>query len=191
VSAGHDLGTYISCQVRCAPLWSEAGHQVRVLVANCDPDQANNKQWFTSPDGIQWTREKTIPGGSSAPLSNKLGPSYMVVYDANSSQPYKTVRGSYGGVESNDGLTWHLTHSALGIERGDEANLSYDPESGRYIYTMKRFANNTNGRAVAVATTTDFAAQNWTGELRTSGRRPHAWTLPIVLAHRSRDYLPL
>ena len=49
----HDLSTYVSCQVRNAPLWVPEERQFRFLVLNCDPDAANNKQWFTSPDGIQ------------------------------------------------------------------------------------------------------------------------------------------
>ena len=146
----HDLSTYVSCQVRNAPLWVPEERQFRFLVLNCDPDAANNKQWFTSPDGIQvcqplspsapqllslpthypfpashprpprqWTREKAITG--------ELKPGYMVVYEPNSTHPYKTIDGSVGGIQSADGLSWNETHSALGIERGDEANLSCQP----------------------------------------------------------------
>eukprot|EP01046_Picozoa_sp_COSAG06_P036350 COSAG06_NODE_3998_length_4675_cov_11.970935_4_plen_265_part_00 len=147
----HDLNTYVSCQIRNAPLWIEAERHFRMLVLNCDPDPANSKQWFTSPDGVQWTREKAI--------SSPNGPGYMVVYVENSTHPYRTIDGAKGGTQSSDGMTWQLTNSALGIERGDEANLSYDQLSGRYIYTVKR--GNAHGRAVAVATSTDFDAKNW------------------------------
>ena len=65
----------------------------------------------------------------------------MVVYEPNSTHPYKTIDGSVGGIQSTDGLSWNETHSALGIERGDEANLSYDPVSGRFIYTVNTTAS--------------------------------------------------
>ena len=46
------------------------------------------------------------------------------------------------------------------IAAADEQNLSFDPKTGRFVYTVKR--GNAFGRAHAVATTTDFYAENWT-----------------------------
>ena len=50
--------------------------------------------------------------------------------------------------------------ASFGIETSDEQNLSFDPESGRFIYTVKR--GNQFGRAVALATTGDFYDPNAT-----------------------------
>ena len=47
------------------------------------------------------------------------------------------------------------------IPTSDEHSLSLDPKSRRFIYTVKRFGK--HGRAVALATTTDFYAKNYIG----------------------------
>ena len=72
----HDLSTYVSCQVRNAPLWVPEERQFRFLVLNCDPDAANNKQWFTSPDGIQVCQPPPytlpLPSPSQPPTPGRL-----------------------------------------------------------------------------------------------------------------------
>eukprot|EP01045_Picozoa_sp_COSAG04_P008553 COSAG04_NODE_476_length_13722_cov_16.614707_8_plen_97_part_00 len=71
----HDLSTYVSCQVRNAPLWVPEERQFRFLVLNCDPDAANNKQWFTSPDGIQVSQPPSLhtpPSPPSPPTPGRL-----------------------------------------------------------------------------------------------------------------------
>jgi hypothetical protein len=168
----------ISCQVRCAPLWIEKEHHFRFLVANCDADANYSKQWFASPDGIQWTREAAIADRTDH------APGYMVVYDPNSTHPYKSMESDNpegsgggspdenGGLHSKDGLTWSRTMSGFNISTGDEQQFSYDPPSGRYIYTVKRWrAPFQPERAVAVATTTDFYAATWTGASASRARR--------------------
>jgi hypothetical protein len=161
---GTITGSNVACQVRNAPFWVAKEHQFRFLVANCDVNHSYSKQWFTSPDGIQWTRAAAIADRTDR------APSYMVVYDENSTYPYKSISPCVnsevcGGIQSSDGLTWNYTHSALDITSLDEQNLSYDPIAGRFFYTVKHYNTTVNpyGRSVALATTTDFNAENWTG----------------------------
>ena len=161
--------TNIACQVRSAPLWLEQERRFRFLVANCngtnsyvDKHGSHAKpQWYTSTDAVQWIHESNA--GSDVPEQ------YMVVYDPKDKPAarYKSMipdqKGASGGgaMISPDGIRWvKLPVVAFGIETSDEQNLSYDHVSGRFIYTVKR--GNKYGRAVALATTTDFYSTNWT-----------------------------
>ena len=86
----------------------------------------------------------------------------MVVYDPTDKDPGARYKGMApdigrtdggGGLVSPDGYTWkYLPSAGNGIDTSDEQNLSFDPASGRFIYTVKR--GNQYGRAVALVTTT-------------------------------------
>ena len=86
----------------------------------------------------------------------------MVVYDPTDKDPGARYKGMApdigrtdggGGLVSPDGYTWkYLPSAGNGIDTSDEQNLSFDPASGRFIYTVKR--GNQYGRAVALTTTT-------------------------------------
>ena len=86
----------------------------------------------------------------------------MVVYDPTDKDPGARYKGMTpdlgrtdggGGLVSPDGYTWkYLPTAGNGIATSDEQNLSFDPASGRFIYTVKR--GNQYGRAVALVTTT-------------------------------------
>ena len=145
----------------------------RFLVAGCNGTNAftdkhgshTRSQWYTSIDGVQWVHEQNAgPDGLAVGVDGL----YMVVYDPTDKPAarYKSIKpdqfGAHGGgaLISPDGLNWTSVPAALGIETSDEQNLSYDPVSGRFIYTVKR--GNRFGRAVALATTTDFYAPNYT-----------------------------
>jgi hypothetical protein len=151
----------VACQVRTAPIWLEHEGRFRFLVANCNASSPH-AHWYTSVDGVAWTHE---PGGVSD------GATYMVVYDPRDPNPaarYKSMIPCVGGActaagarISPDGIKWTaLPNTALRITAADEQQLSYDPKSGRFIYTVKR--GNQFGRAVALTTTTDFYSENWT-----------------------------
>eukprot|EP01048_Picozoa_sp_COSAG05_P006789 COSAG05_NODE_458_length_9621_cov_5.309914_1_plen_659_part_00 len=160
-----------SCQTRSMPQWNPLKKQFELPVLGGDPasqvhnpNGQSNPQWFVSKDGIQWTF-----GAISRP-PYIWEPPYQYLIDstgeANASRMYKTIIPCVGGNvpvcgahTSSDGINWTAVPGAAKIATSDEQNLSFDSETGEFIYSVKRFAN---GRAVAIATTTDFYASQWT-----------------------------
>jgi hypothetical protein len=97
--------------------------------------------------------------------------SYQAIIDTTDPDPsrlYKTVVPCAGPTPpavcgphtSADGINWTRVAGADKIPTSDEQNLSFDNKTGEFIYSVKRFGK--HGRAVAVATTSNFSSSNWT-----------------------------
>lgn len=131
---------------------------------NADGTNPEPARWYTSPDGVQWAFEREANSSSVPGMAL-----YHIVYDP--TDPDETAwyksnlamlsdpAGVGGMVVSPDGIQWRKVPAGEGIQTSDEQNLSFDRKDHRFIYTVKRF--NAHGRAVALATTTDFYARNW------------------------------
>ena len=126
--------------------------------------------WFSSSDLVQWSPEATLPKGQP-------GSHYMNIYDAEARQyqtmtplngvhhqhgsPYDCGDTQSGAAVSADGLSWTAIPAARNVcPTADEQQLSFDPSTGRYLYTVKRYGP--YGRSVALATSTNFSAAHWT-----------------------------
>ena len=156
--------TQSSPQVRSAPMWIAPESRWRYVVMNADGTNPEPARWYTSPDGVQWAFEREANSSSVPGMAL-----YHIVYDP--TDPDETARyksnlamlsdpaGVGGMVVSPDGIQWRKVPAGEGIQTSDEQNLSFDWKDHRFIYTVKRF--NAHGRAVALATTTDFYARNW------------------------------
>ena len=151
-------------QVRSSPMWIEEERRFRFMVMGADGNNPEPARWYTSPDGVQWTFE-TLANSSSVPGLSL----YNIVYDVSESDrsaryksnlPPSPVFPAGGMAVSGDGIQWRMVPVGQFISTSDEHSLSLDPKSHRFIYTVKRFGK--HGRAVALATTTNFWDKNWT-----------------------------
>ena len=156
--------------MRSAPLWVPSEQRFRFAVMGTGGTPGHDPaRWYTSADGVQFAMDPaTTALNSSAVPGLSL---YHVVYDAKG-HPSARFKSNippfgqglrsipYGGMAvSADGVAWKLVRAGLNITTSDEQSLSLDPNTGRFIYTVKRFGS--GGRAVALATTTDFYAEKW------------------------------
>ena len=155
-------------QIRSAPIWLSAEKRWKLLVMAQGVDRQGRTlppRWHTSPDGLQWAFEAEVSAEAVAAVPGIS--LYSVVLDSSDIRaPYKApipdlppYTAGGGMAESPDGLVWKkVDGAALRIPSYDEQNFAF--QHGRFIYTVKRFA--TYGRAVALITTTQFDAANWT-----------------------------
>ena len=151
---------------RSSPMWVPEEERFRYVVMHTTPTTPNNEpaRWYSSPDLVQWQFEEPANSSSVAGLSL-----YHCIRDATDPDPtarYKSnvppmmdPTGVGGMAVSADGVQWRKVAAGVGIESSDEQGLSLDPKAHRFIYTVKR--GNKWGRAVALATTTDFYARDW------------------------------
>lgn len=159
-----------SCQTRSMPQWNPYKKQFELPVLGGDPasqvhnpNGQSNPQWFVSNDGVQWS----FGAVSRPPYVWEPPYQYLIAGEANASRMYKTIIPCVGGnmpvcgaYTSSDGINWTAVPGAAKIATSDEQNLSFDNKTGEFIYSVKRFAH--SGRAIAIATTTDFYASQWT-----------------------------
>ena len=148
-------------------MWVPEEERFRYVVMHTTPTTPNNEpaRWYSSPDLVQWQFEEPANSSSVAGLSL-----YHCIRDATDPDPtarYKSnippmmdPTGVGGMAVSANGVEWRKVAAGVGIESSDEQGLSLDPKAHRFIYTVKR--GNKWGRAVALATTTDFYARTWT-----------------------------
>ena len=130
-------------QIRSAPKWDPQEKVFKIWVGWTD------HRYFTSPDGLNW---------SAGPRPDiNLAHVAIDLKDPDPARRYKTAMGSHGFAVSPDGIHWTKL-DLPGIPSQDESNFSHNPEAGLFIHTVKR--SGPYGRAVAVATSTDF--ENWT-----------------------------
>ena len=140
-------------QIRCAPLWIPQQKSYRFLVADT-AGPTSLFRWFSSGDGLHW-----MPGRQP-----DMG-TYTLVYDEHDPDPqrrYKAALPPRGFAVSADGNHWSMLPDVPGVPCGDEANFSYDSQSGRFLLTVK--IGGPHGRSVGLATSEDF--QNWTNHGR-------------------------
>jgi hypothetical protein len=126
-------------QTRAAPMWDVDEKKFKLWVLGID------QTFWTSMDGLHWT-----PGATPNRRTD------LAVYDPADPDPsrrFKAALPNEGFAISPDGVTWTKTETPM-IPSSDESNLSYDPNHGRFIHTVKRGGK--YGRSVAVATSTDF-----------------------------------
>jgi hypothetical protein len=160
-----------SVQTRSMPQWNPTKRLFELPVLGGDPaSQLHNlngqskAQWFESKEGLQWSF------GGISNVEYFYEPPYQVIIDGTEPEPskmYKTVVPCAGPTPpavcgphtSPDGINWTRVPAASKIPTSDEQNLSFDPVTGQFIYSVKRFHG---GRAVAIATTDDFYSSNWT-----------------------------
>ena len=127
-----------SIQSRSAPAW--------------DPESKIYKFWaldvvnpyWESEDGLHWLPRK---------VEKAIG---YAVYDPHETDParrFKAAMPPHGFAVSPDGMKW-TDIDVPGIPSADEANFSYSPSKRLFIVTAKRGGK--YGRAVAIATSTDF-----------------------------------
>ena len=136
-------------QIRCAPLWIPREKIYRFLVADT-AGPTSLFRWFSSSDGLHWTAGRQPDIGS-----------YTLVYDEKDPDPerrYKAALPPKGFAVSADGNHWQMLPNVAGVPSGDEANFSYDPQSGLFLLTVK--IGGPHGRSVGLATSEDF--ENWT-----------------------------
>ena len=136
-------------QIRCAPLWIPQQKIYRFLVADT-AGPTSLFRWFSSSDGLHWTPGRQPDMGI-----------YTLVYDEQDPDPrrrYKAALPPRGFAVSADGNHWQMLPNVAGVPSGDEANFSYDPQSGRFLLTVK--IGGPYGRSVGLATSEDF--ENWT-----------------------------
>jgi hypothetical protein len=130
-------------QTRSAPAWDPSKQLYSLWVLGIDDT------FWQSKDGLHWTP------GQKPNLRTEL-----VVRDPVDPKParrFKAALPNEGFAVSPDGVTWTKLEVPK-VPSSDEANLSYDPDHGLFIHTVKRGGK--HGRAVAIATSRDF--KTWT-----------------------------
>lgn len=136
-----------SLQTRAAPFWDREAQVFKLQVLGIDEPA------WQSRDGLNWTP------GAKPDLTT-----YFVIYDPRDKDPgrrFKTAMLGEGFAVSADGVHWKRLNVPK-IKSADEGNLSYDPNEGLFIHTVKRFPQHHSGqptRCVAIAVSRDF--QNW------------------------------
>ena len=157
-----------SLQIRHAPFWLSQEKVFKLLVA----DTAGPKsifRWYTSADGLHWVR-------GQQPDTAFIG--FHVVYDGQDpdlNRRFKAANPPEGFSVSSDGMTWTKLN-VPGIPSSDEANFSYDPQTGGFLLTVK--IGGPHGRSVGLATSKDF--ENWTNH----GLIFHADDIDQQLGHK-------
>ena len=127
-------------QTRTAPVWDKEAELYKLWTITVD-----NNLW-QSKDGLNWTP------GPDTNLSIMLA-----AYDPLDPDParrFKAPRLNSGFAVSADGVTWQELEISK-IQSSDEGNFSFAIDQGLFIHTVKR--GGTYGRAVALATSKDFA----------------------------------
>ncbi len=126
-------------QTRAAPVWDPVAKQVKLWVMGTDePLRLSN-------DGLHWS-----PG----PKPNlKFDHAVFDPRDADPARRFKAALINAGFAVSADGVQWTKL-DVPAIQSSDEANLSYDPQQGLFIHSVKR--RGSFGRSVAIATSRDF-----------------------------------
>jgi hypothetical protein len=126
-------------QTRSAPAWDPGKRLYSLWVLGIDDT------FWQSKDGLHWTP------GSKPNIRTDLAVHDPV--DPNPARRFKAALANEGFAISADGVAW----TKLNVPRvpsSDEANLSYDPDHGTFIHTVKRGGK--YGRSVAIATSRDF-----------------------------------
>jgi len=126
-------------QTRTAPVWDEDAGLYKTWAITVDDNL------WQSRDGLHWT-----PG----PKTNM--PIMLAAYDSkepDKSRRFKAPLLDRGFAVSPDGVTWTRLDIPK-IPSSDEGNFSLDSQRGLFIHTVKRGGK--YGRAVALATSTDF-----------------------------------
>ena len=130
-------------QTRTAPIWDESRRKWLLYVLTTE------ENLWESADGLNWQ-----------PLPNPNLRIDMAVRDSretNLSRLYKAPLLNRGFDVSPDGIQWTPVETPA-IASSDEGNFTLSPATGLFIHTVKR--GGPNGRAVAIATSTDFTT--WT-----------------------------
>jgi hypothetical protein len=130
-------------QTRTAPVWDSQAKLYKFWVLGID------ENLWQSADGLHWT-----PG---PPTNMRIT---MAVYDPHDADPARRFKApllNSGFAVSPDGAQWTQIDVSK-IQSSDEGNLSYLPEHGLFIHTVKR--GGTYGRSLALATSRDFTT--WT-----------------------------
>lgn len=128
-------------QTRAAPVWDREAELYKIWVITVDDNL------WQSKDGLHWT-----PG----PRTNMR--IMLAAYDPLEPDPtrrFKAPQLNRGFAVSPDGVTWRRLELPK-IQSSDEGNFSFDADQGLFIHTVKRGGK--YGRAVALATSKDFAA---------------------------------
>jgi len=130
-------------QTRTAPIWDETRQKWLLYVLTTD------ENLWESADGLNWQ-----------PLPNPNLRIDMAVRDGRERDPARLFKApllNRGFAVSPDGLQWTAVETPA-IGSSDEGNFTLSPTTGLFIHTVKR--GGPNGRAVAIATSTDF--RQWT-----------------------------
>jgi hypothetical protein len=130
-------------QTRTAPIWDEARQKWLLYVLT------TTENLWESADGLNWQ-----------PLPNPNLRIDMAVRDTRETNPARRFKApllNRGFAVSSDGLQWTPIETPA-IASSDEGNFTLSPTTGLFIHTVKR--GGPNGRAVAIATSTDFTT--WT-----------------------------
>ncbi len=126
-------------QTRAAPVWDPDAKQFKLWVMGTD------EPLRVSSDGLHWT---------AGPKPNlKFDHAVFDPQDADSARRFKAALINEGFAVSSDGVLWTKL-DVPAVQSSDEANMSYDPQQGLFIHSVKR--RGTFGRAVAIATSRDF-----------------------------------
>lgn len=129
-----------SLQTRSMPAWDPDKEQFKLWVYSEGGDTV-----YHSKDGLHW-----IPAGGQS-VNVRHG-----VRDDLDPIPFRRYKGvllNDGFVFSADGHRWRCPGAAP-VRSSDEGNLSFNPNDGLFVHTVKR--GGTYGRSVAIATTRDF-----------------------------------
>jgi len=130
-------------QTRTAPIWDESRQKWLLYVLTTD------ENLWESADGLNWQ-----------PLPNPGVRIEMAVRDARETDPARRFKApllNRGFAVSPDGVQWTQIETPA-IGSSDEGNFTLSPTTGLFIHTVKR--GGAHGRAVAIATSTDF--RQWT-----------------------------
>lgn len=129
-------------QTRTAPMRDETRQRWLLYVITID------QNLWESADGLNWQ-----------PLENPNLRIDMAVVDSRDPDPARRFKApllNSGFAVSANGVNWNKLDLPV-IPSSDEGNFTYHPETGLFIHTVKR--GGPHGRAVALATSTDF--QRW------------------------------
>ncbi len=126
-------------QTRMAPVWDPEAQHFKLWVISTD------EPLRISTDGLNWT---------SGPKPNLR--IEHAVYDPLDPDPARRFKASLlneGFAVSPDGVEWTKL-DVPAVPSSDEGNISYDPQEGPFIHSVKR--GGPFGRSIAIATSRDF-----------------------------------
>lgn len=167
-------------QTRCLPAWDEDRQVFKIWLFGSSREAMGKwgpvptgASYAESEDGLNWTKpvlRQTEVAGSldnnyiSVVPGDKWPENIIenVVYDPHDPDPGQRFKGFLGAIGrrpmvSPDGRNWTLL-DVPALPSRDESNLSYDPDHGLFVASLKK--RGPNGRSHAIWTSRDF--RNWT-----------------------------